>query len=88
MWKEHFRNLLGKSPKVTDKSNTKNINYQLNTEVEQFTQEELDIAQTKIKNRKAAGLDEIPPEVWKERKFDDLLLRNCNAVYNKNIIKK
>ena len=40
----------------------------------------------KIKNRKAAGLDEIPPEVWKTRQFDDILLRHCNAVYNQNPI--
>ena len=38
----------------------------------------------KIKNRKAEGLDEIPPEVWKIRQFDDILLRHCNAVYNQN----
>ena len=35
---------------------------------------------------KAAGLDEIPPEVWKTRQFDDILLRHCNAVYNQNPI--
>ena len=35
-------------------------------------------------NRKAAGLNEIPPEVWKTRQFDDTLLRHCNAVYNQN----
>ena len=35
-------------------------------------------------NKKPAGLDEIPPEVWKTRKFNDLLLRYCNAVYNQN----
>ena len=34
----------------------------------------------------AAGLDEIPPEVWKTRQFDDILLRHCNAVYNQNPI--
>ena len=28
--------------------------------------------------------DEIPLEVWKTRKFDNILLRNCNTVYNKN----
>ena len=39
----------------------------------------------KIKNRKAAGLDEIPLEVWKTRQFD-ILLRHCNAVYNQNPI--
>ena len=35
---------------------------------------------------KATGLDEIPPKVWKTRQFDDLLLRQCNAVYNQNTI--
>ena len=32
------------------------------------------------------GLDKIPPEVWKTREFDDILLRYCNAVYNQNTI--
>ena len=40
----------------------------------------------KFKNRKAAGVDEIPPEVWKTREFDDILLRYCNAVYNQKTI--
>ena len=31
-------------------------------------------------------LDEIPPEVWKTREFDDILLQHCNAVYNQNTI--
>ena len=35
---------------------------------------------------KAAGLDEIPPEVWKTRQFDEILLRHYNAVYNENPI--
>ena len=51
-----------------------------------FTIEELYSVLRKIKNRKAAGLDEIPPEVWKTRQFDDILLRHCNAVYNQNLI--
>ena len=38
------------------------------------------------KNRKAAGLDKIPPEVWKTRQFNDILLRHCNALYNQNPI--
>ena len=41
----------------------------------------------KIKNRKAAGLDEISQEVWKTRQFDDIL-RHCNAVYNQNLIER
>ena len=51
-----------------------------------FTQEELDSVLRKIKNRKAEGLDEITPEVWKTRQFDDILLRHCNAAYNQNPI--
>ena len=35
---------------------------------------------------KATGLDEISPEVWKTRQFDDILLRHCNAVYYQNPI--
>ena len=49
-----------------------------------FMLEELDSVLRKIKNRKAAGLDEIPPEVWKIRQFYDILLQHCNAVYNQN----
>ena len=37
---------------------------------------------------KAAGLDEIPKEVWKTRQFNDILLRQCNAVYNQNRIER
>ncbi len=32
--------------------------------------------------------DGFPPEVWKTRQFDDILLRHCNAVYNQNPIDK
>ena len=51
-----------------------------------FTKEELDSVLRKIKDGKAAGLDEIPPEVWKSRQFDDIMLRHCNAVNNQNQI--
>ena len=74
MWKEHFKNLIGKPPNVNDKPITKIIDNQLDIKLGQFMQDELDVVLTKIKNRKAADLDEIPPEVWKTRKFDDLLL--------------
>ena len=50
----------------------------------QFTLEELDSVHRKIKNRKPAGLQEIRPEVWKIRQFDDIPLRYCNVVYNQN----
>ena len=51
-----------------------------------FTKEDLDTVLRKIKNRKVARLDKISPKVWKTRQFDDILLRNCNAVYNRNLI--
>ena len=51
-------------------------------------QEELNVVSTKIKNRKAACLDEILPEVWKTRKFDSILLQYCNELYNQNTIDK
>ena len=39
-------------------------------------EEELDALLKKMnKNRKAAGFDEIPPEVLKTRKFDNILLQ-------------
>ena len=58
------------------------INHQQDIKLGEFTQEELNRVLRKIKNRKAAGLDEILLEVWKTRKFDDLLPRYCNAVFN------
>ena len=40
----------------------------------------------KLQNKKADGLDGIPPEVWKTGKFNDLLLYYCNEVYKGNVI--
>ena len=88
MWKEHFKKLLEKSPKVTDKPIMKINNNQLDIKLGQFSQGEFNIVPTKTKNRKTASLDEIHPEIWKTRKFDDLLLRYCTAVYNQNTIER
>ena len=87
LWKLYFENLFGNPPKVTHEPITRIISKQLDIKLGQFSQEELDSVQRKIKNRKAAGLDEIHPEVWKTREFDAILLRHCNAVYNENIDK-
>ena len=85
-WKQHFPNLLGNTPKVTHEPIKKIISKQLDIKLGPFTTGELDSILRKIKSRKAAGLDEIPPEVWKTRQFDNILLRHCNAVYNQNSI--
>ena len=49
-------------------------------------QEELDSVLRKIKSRKAVGLDEILLDVWKTKKFDNILLLYCNTVYHQNTI--
>ena len=76
----------GNPLKVTHEPITSIISKQLDIKLGQFTREEIDSVLRKIKKRKAAGLDEIPPEVWKIRQFDDILFRLCNAVYNQNTI--
>ena len=86
LWKRHFENLRGNPPKVTHKQIIRIISKQLDIKLGSFTQEELDSVFRKTKNRKAEGIDEIPPDVWKTREFDDILLRQCNAVYNQNPI--
>ena len=83
LWKQHFENLLGNPPHELI---TRIISKQLDIKLGPFTKEELNSVLRKIKNRKAAGLYEIPPEVWKTRQFNDILLRQCNAVYNQNTI--
>ena len=62
---------------------TKIINNQEEVKLGQSTQEELNTVRTKIKNKKTAGVDEISTEVWKTRKFDDIMLRYCS---NQNTI--
>ena len=50
------------------------IRNQLDTK-NNIIQEGHNVVRTKIKSRKAAVLDEIPPEIWKTRKCDHLQLQ-------------
>ena len=86
LWKQHFENLIGNPPKVTHETITRIVSKQLDIRLVRFTRVELDSVLRKIKNTIAAGLDEIPPGVWETRQFGDMLLRQCNAVYNQNPI--
>ena len=86
LWKQHFQNLLGNPPKVTHEPITRIISKQSDIKLGPLTPEELDSLLRKIENRKAAGPDEITPEVWKTRQFDNMQLQHCNAVYNQNPI--
>ena len=74
LWKQHFENILGNAPKITHELITRIISKQLEIKIGPFTQEELYLVLRKLKNRKAAGLDKIPPEVWNTRQFNDILL--------------
>ena len=84
--KQHFESQQANLPNVTHEPINRIICKQLDIKLGLFTKEERDSVLRKIKNRKDAGLDEIPPEVWKTRQFDDILLRQCNAIYNHNLI--
>ena len=86
LWKQHFENLLANPSTIMQELITRIISKQLDIKLGPFTKEEHDSVLRKIKNRKAAVLDEIPPEVWKTRQFDNILLRHCNAVYDQNPI--
>ena len=86
-WKNHFKNLLGNPPVIQDHP-IQNISQQLNIKCGHFSNDELDKALNNLKMNKKAGLDQIPPEVWLTRKFDDMLLHFCNSVYDQNQIEK
>ena len=88
LWKQDFKNLLGNPPKVTHEPIMSIMSKQLDIKLGLFMQQELDSVQRKIRNRKAVGLDEILPEVWKIRQFDDILLQHSNAIYNQNPINR
>lgn len=86
-WKSHFQNLLGKQPNVSNKPIEMNpAQQELDIKTGPFNENELELVLKKLKNKKAAGLDNIPPEVWKTGKFNDLLLYFCNEVYKGNTI--
>ena len=78
-------NFLEKLQKITHEPITKNINNQVDIKLGECMQEELESVLRKFKNRKVAGLDELPPEVWKTREFDDIQLRR-SIVYNQKTI--
>ena len=88
LWKQHFENLLGNPPKVMHEPVTRIICKQLDIkQVGPFIQEELDSV-LRIEglelNRKAAELDEIPPEKYGR---PDNLTTYCPDTAMQSIIK-
>ena len=89
LWEQHLKNLQGSPPKITDEPITRIISKQLDIKLGPFTKEELDSVLKKLKIGKLQGWTRSPPpEVWKTRQFDDILLRQCNAVYSQNRIER
>ena len=86
IWQKHFQGLYGKPPDILNKPTEKIVDGQLDIKTEPFTMKELKEAISKTKNKKAAGLDGIPPEVWKTEHFNNELLTFCNKVYNQEAI--
>ena len=84
LWKQHFKKLLGNPPKVTHEPITRFISKQFDIKLglKKNSTRFLD----KLNIRKLQGLMKFPPEIWKTRQFDDILLRHCNLVYNQNPI--
>ena len=74
LWEQHFKNLLGNPPEITDEPITRIISKQLDVKLGPFTKEELDTVLRRIKNRKAAGARRDPP-----RSVEDETIRRYTA---------
>ena len=69
---------------IIDKTTEEMIN---DIKLGHFTQDGLDAVLKQLK-QKIAGFDEIPPEILKIRRLEDVLLWLCNAMYEQSIIKE
>ena len=80
-WKDFFSTLLGSPPTASnpDEEIENIFDNTLPIETGAFTNEELQKVLQKMSNGKAAGLDEIPAEVWKTGRFNNILLDICNG---------
>ena len=83
-WYKHFCNLLGKPPTVTDEDEEiEQIFPKPNIKEGPFTMEEYKKAKPGLRIGKAAGDDEIHPEVLKLCNLDDIIHIFCNRAYAK-----
>ena len=81
LWKHNFEHLLGNPPKVTHEPISRIISKQLDIKLGPFPQEELDSVLRKIKNRKAAGLDEIPQRYGLAKNYRGIALTSIAAKF-------
>ena len=84
-WFTHFKNLLGEPPTVEDPDEEiPTIFEDLDINDEPFTLEEFRKTKASLKSGKAAGPDNIPPEVFKACDFDEICLKFCNKALMEN----
>ena len=85
-WFTHFKNLLGNPPLVDEpEEEVPNVFEDLDIRDDPFTLEEFRKVKSSLKVGKAAGPDDIPPEVFKSCDFDEICLDFCNdALINNN----
>ena len=79
-WLSHFKNLLGNPPNLPETNHLPRVRIadHLNIKTTAFTLKELVSALKTSKLKKLPGLDKIPPLIWKDRRFHQLLLHLCN----------
>ena len=84
-WFTHFKKLLGNPPEVEDPDEEiSNIYQDLDIKDGLFTLDEYRKVKSTLKVGKAAGPDEIPPEVYKSCDFDEICLDFCNKALLEN----
>ena len=66
--------MLGNSPEICDKLTKEIIYGQLDIKLRQFAEDKFNELLIENKSRKAGGLREISPEIYKTRKFDNILI--------------
>ena len=87
-WQDHFKELLGNQPDISDHDITPIFTELQDIQTGLFSMTELIKALKNMKNGKSCGLDEIPVEIWKIESFQELLLNFCNSVYAQDKIDK
>ena len=81
-WKDHFENLLEKPPVISEQEIIRVEEGTLPINTEDFTNEELLKCIKSFKIGKAAGLDDIPVEVWKTEALTEPLLNVCSNTFH------
>ena len=81
-WLNHFKKLLGEAPKVTPNLPRIQVAENLKIPTTNFTIEELRKVTKPLSKKKKMGPDNVPPLIWKDPRFHEVLLDSCNEVLN------